>query len=142
VRNRFGGALATAVTEGVDLPRKFWIDVGDDAPRRARELLSRKDRPEGVISLWREEALAVKKAADELGLKLGRDLELVGWCPEELYERQWRAEFGRTRPAPAVSWSMRTLAETALTRLIERRENPHLPALKVSVPVRLRLAGE
>jgi DNA-binding LacI/PurR family transcriptional regulator len=110
-----------------------------DRERSARELLSRSDRPDGIIALWRGHALAVKRAADALGLAIGRDFELVGWCPEELYEAHFLSAFAGGAVPPAVVWSVRTMAETAFSRLAERQEHPNLPALKIKVPVRLRI---
>ncbi|MHC4917592.1 MAG: hypothetical protein ACYTGB_19120, partial [Planctomycetota bacterium] len=89
--------------------------------------------------LWRDRALTLARAARELGLKIGRDLHLVGWCLEERYAEAWVPEFEGEPVAPAVTWSARTLGETAMARLAERRENPDLPALRVKIPVSLRL---
>jgi hypothetical protein len=95
-----------------------------------------------VIALWHNLALAVKRAADELGLRLGRDLHLVGWCAEEAVEEVYRPVFGQEPLPPLVTWSVRTMAETVVARLSERRENPELPALRVKVPVTLRVTND
>jgi LacI family transcriptional regulator len=106
---------------------------------RSRELLARADRPDGIICLWREAAMAVSDAAADAGLVLGRDLHLVGWCPEEVYDRDWVGAL-RGRPVPpAIVWRVGDMAELALARLAERRESPGLPELRVRIPVRLRL---
>jgi hypothetical protein len=141
-RDRFGGVAAGIAAEGPEIRPELFVDPGDNATGAARDYLSRRDRPDGIVSPWTEEALALKRAGDELGLVEGEDYHLVGWCPEELYETHWGGKFGGGRPAPALTWSMHTMAETALARLSERRTNPDLPALRVSVPTRLRLAGE
>ncbi|MHC4917585.1 MAG: hypothetical protein ACYTGB_19085, partial [Planctomycetota bacterium] len=88
---------------------------------------------------WHNLALAIKDAADELGLKLGRDLHLVGWCAEEAVDEIYTLVFGKAALPPLVTWSVRTMAETVVARLAERRENPDLPALRVKVPVTLRV---
>ena len=138
--DRLGGALAgiQRFCGGVrpelvcEAPQAEWR-------ARSRELLARPDRPDGIICLWREAALAVCDAAAEAGLVLGRDLHLVGWCPEEVYDRDWAGTL-RGRPVPpAVVWKVRDMAELALARLAERRESPFLPELRVRIPVRLRL---
>jgi hypothetical protein len=67
---------------------------------------------------------------------------MVGWCPDELYDLDFAPAFRGHEAPPAVSWSIRTMAEAALSRLAERRANPGLPALLVKVPVRLRLSDE
>jgi DNA-binding LacI/PurR family transcriptional regulator len=142
-RDRFGGAVVGIASEGYEIVPELLVATEDRMEEAAKvnaakALLSRPDRPDGIISLWRDKAMAVKRAGDELGLKQGRDYHLVGWCPEELYEQQWRAHFGDEKVAPAICWSIRTMAEIALSRLAERRANPELPPLRVCVPTWLR----
>jgi hypothetical protein len=84
----------------------------------------------------------VASAAHSLGLRTGKDLHLVGWCPEELYGRGYLDSFPGGGAEPVISFSIRTMAETTVARLTERRENPTLPPLRVKVPVRLRLKSE
>ena len=138
---RFGGATSGLRRSGLELPPELQADTaGGPGFEAARALLSRPDRPTGLLALWRDMALDAAKAARELGLALGKDLELVGWCPEELYDQDFAERF-RDQPVPAaVVWSIATLAETAVTRLTERRANPQLPPIGITVQTRLRLA--
>jgi LacI family transcriptional regulator len=138
--DRMGGALAGIQRYcGGVRPELVCEALQGEWPARSRELLARADRPDGIICLWREAAVAASEAAAEMGLAVGRDLHLVGWCPEEVYDRDWvGALHGRPVP-PAVVWKVRDMAELALARLAERRESPDLPELRVKIPVRLRL---
>jgi len=137
--DRFSGVAAGLARAGLPLTPELCVEaVGAELPARARELLARPDRPDGVIALWSETALAAASAARELGLVLGRDLDLVGWSVEELYAGVYRAGFNGAPAAPAVVWSAAAMAEAAVARLAERRTNPRLPALRIKVPVRLR----
>jgi len=138
--DRLGGALSALCVEGLAFETTAATERSDDLAR-ARELLSRRDRPEAILALWQSDALAVARAAAELGLEVGRDFHMVGWCPEELFEAQYAPGFAPGTVPPTVTWSIRTMAETAVARLAERRDNPGLPALRVKVPVRLRTAG-
>ena len=141
--DRFSGAAAGLARAGRPLaPELRLVAAGADVRARARELLSRPDRPDGVIALWSETALAVASAARELNLVLGRDLDLVGWSVEELYGSVYRAGFNGAPAAPAITWSAAAMAEAAVGRLAERRTSPRLPALRIKIPVRLRLADE
>jgi len=138
--DRYGGAAAAMDEAG----REFAVRVAvgkQDEDQRARELLSGSDRPDGVIALWASRSQAVGRAARSVGLGLGKDVQLVGWCAEELYGRDYLEDFGEAVPA-VVSFSIRTMAATAVARLSARRDNPKLPALRVKVPVRIRLEGE
>jgi len=109
---------------------------------KARGLLSRSDRPDAVIALWSHLALDVKRAADELGLILGRDFEMVGWSVAENYAAYFRPAFGAGPVPPAVTWSARTMAESALARLMERRAHPDLEPITVRIPTKLTFDGE
>jgi hypothetical protein len=41
-----------------------------------------------------------------------------------------------------VTWSVADMAEAALARLVERRENPGMAPVHVRIPTRLRFADE
>lgn len=139
---RLGGALAGLVEGGVGVEGVPVVRApAGELVARARGLLSRAERPDGVVALWRGCALALVAAAADLGLAVGRDFRMVGWCPEELYDVEYAPAFRGGEVPPVISWSVRTMAETAMARLAERRANPELPALLVKVPVRLQLAG-
>ena len=140
--DRFGGLASMLHIAGPGLPDDliFWSSR-DDLPRQAREFLSRAKGPDGVACMWREPGLEIARAARELGLELGRDLHLVGWCPEEQFEREWRSQFAAGHVPPALTWSARHMAELAISRLADRRESADIPPLRVKVPTTLRTAG-
>jgi DNA-binding LacI/PurR family transcriptional regulator len=138
--DRLGGALSALCVEGLAFDAQVATDRSNDVDR-ARELLSRRDRPEAILALWQSDALALARAAADLKLEVGKDFRMVGWCPEELFDAQYAPGFGAGAVPPTITWSIRTMAETAVARLAERRENPTLAPLRVKVPVRLRPAG-
>ena len=144
-RDRFSGALTVLEEAGIGIPAQWRINVENDPAMieaGARELLSGRERPDAVIALWSGHALAIKRAADQLGLVIGRDLNLVGWGVDEAIEAVYRPAFGEAPLPPIVSWRVRDMAETAAARLAERRENPDLPTVRVKVPVRLLCSGK
>ncbi len=140
--DRYGGALIGLRRAGLDFAPELTIDVTDRTSvlEKARALLSRPDRPEAIIAPWHDRAAALARAADELGLVVGEDFEMVGWAPEELYERIYASAFKEGEVPPAIVWSAAELAESAVERLAARRAHPELPAQRIKVPVRLRLA--
>ena len=138
--DRLGGTVAGLLEAGLDLPPGMRAEAdSDDCEVKARKLMARKNRPEAVIALWWNFGAAIKRAADDLGLVLGKDYELVTWSSEELYEHTCRLEFGDGPMPPVITWSIATMAETAVARIAERRANPDLAPLRVKVPTRLRL---
>lgn len=136
---RFGGASAQLAAEGQYFMRSL---VREAVPHRyhaeAYKLLTGPNRPDGIIALWFGAAQAVASIAQNRNLELGRDLQLVGWCREEQYERDYVPLFRGGVPAPAVTWSVRTMAQAAIARVYERWDSPGMPPLQVRVPVKLR----
>ena len=72
----------------------------------------------------------------------GRDFELVGWCAEEIYDSTFLPAMGGMPPAATVVWSADTMAEGAIGRLMERRNDPTRPPLRLNVATRLRLPAK
>jgi DNA-binding LacI/PurR family transcriptional regulator len=139
VLERFGGAVAGLTDCGIGLPPELQVGAHAGMQRQTAErLLSGGQRPDGIIVLWREPAIEVVRTATRLGLRVGRDLHVVGWCPEELYDTDVLGRLEGLPIPPVVSWRVADMAELALARLSERRENPGMPALRVKVPVTLR----
>jgi len=142
-RERFGGAAAGIAAAGLELVPEFLADTPRaGAPAAARRMLSRPDRPTAVLGLWHEAAAALVRAATELGLRPGSDLDVVGWTPEEQYDTVYRALFDGGAPPATMVWSVAELARAAVARLAERRAKPALAPALIKIPVRLRLAGE
>ena len=138
-KDRFGGFAAGMAAAGLPLEREMCLAVGEpEAQARARELLSRPERPTAAVALWAGLVVPVARAAAELGLAPGRDLDLVGWSMEEVFESSYRPLFQGLPVPPTITWSVRTMAEAALARMAERRQNPGMAALRVRIPVRLR----
>ena len=109
---------------------------------QCRASAGRPEAPTAFIVLWTNLAVDVAAAIREEGLRLGRDCDMVGWCNEELYAGSYLARFGDGPVPPTITWSLATMAETTLTRLAERRNNPDSPVLRVRIPVRLRTGDE
>jgi LacI family transcriptional regulator len=141
--DRLSGAMIGLMRAGLSLPEEM-IVRGTDEPleEQARRLLSRPDRPTGVLALWQNNAWAVAAAAAKLGLTIGKDFEMVGWCKEEEYEASYGPLFRPGEVPPTVVWSMAAMAEAALERICARRENPALAPLRIKIPTRLRLPGK
>jgi len=137
---RLGGATVGLLRAGIELGPELRVEAsGADIRDRARALLSRADRPTAVIALWQWAAAGLAAAARELGLVPGRDFELVGWCTEEEFLAEYRPAFAGGPVPPTLVWSIRAMAELAVSRLVERRANPGLLPVRINVPVALRV---
>ncbi|HOX04855.1 MAG TPA: GntR family transcriptional regulator [Planctomycetota bacterium] len=137
---RFGGVSAGLTGEGRPLTPELTFNAGPGEDLAvARRMLKGKGRPDGIIALWQGSCAAIKQAADELGLAIGRDFQLVGWSMEETFESRYSKIFGSGPVPPTITWSVRTMARTAVARLAQRRDDPDMPALQIRIPVRLRL---
>jgi DNA-binding LacI/PurR family transcriptional regulator len=139
-RRRFAGAAEILMREGLAEDIRDWRDLEPATDSRvAREYLSSPDRPKAVLALWQTAAMALARAARELGLKLGKDIELVGWSLEEHFGHSYAADCPELREACATAtWSMADVGRLVLNRIAERRREPDLPAARILLPMRLR----
>ncbi len=142
-RARLGGVLAGSLQCDVRLrPEMIFPADRDVCAAEARALLEPDDRPRAVVSLFQETSLQLVRTARELGIEIGKDFDMVGWCTEDQYKRDWLPAFAGGPAAPAVVWSPKKMAELAVDRIEARRRNPGLVPVKISVPVELREGGK
>jgi DNA-binding LacI/PurR family transcriptional regulator len=141
---RFGGAAAALAERDAEMPGGLRLKLSDAEMgvrvKMVREYLSRSDRPRAVLALWQGISAVVARAARELHLTLGRDLDMIGWSTEGDYAGEFRPNFAGGLVPPAVVWDVDRLARTAVARLAERRADPNLPPVMIKIPSRLRLA--
>lgn len=139
-RERWGGVSACLQQHGVSIPRQFQFDGYDPAfADQLRAVLQQPDRPTAMIAPWGALAPRVARVVTDLGLSLGRDVELVGWSAVERYDA-YAASFPGGTPPPTVVWSLTDLAEAAVARLAERRAHPDLAVIRIQVATQLRQA--
>jgi DNA-binding LacI/PurR family transcriptional regulator len=135
---RLGGATMDLQCFGTGLPADLCVrSSGPEAYEKGRALLARKKRPTAVLALWTRVATGLVAAARDLGLKPGKDFEMVGWARKEEYLREYKPAFPRGRPQPAIVWNPDQMAELAIERLGVRRTHPELEKVKLLVPVEL-----
>lgn len=138
-RLRYAGALLALEQAG----RRFAaVSDGEDRVRLFGALLDRKSdaRPDGFLCLWGTVAEALLAAAASRKCRPERDFRMVGWCADALWETRYANFFGGRPPAPAITWSLQSMADHALARLAQRREAPDLEPLLIQIPTRLRPA--
>lgn len=143
-RRRFAGAAEVLIRAGLAANIQEWRELEPATDTRlAREYLSSPDRPKAVLALWQTAAMALARAARELGLRLGKDLDLVGWALEEHFDRGYATEAPELRECCATAtWSLTDVGRLVLNRIGERRREPDLPAARILVPMRLREPGK
>jgi DNA-binding LacI/PurR family transcriptional regulator len=130
---RWGGAVAGLKRHGLGLDPRLIIDSNPE-----EDPVGQIQEATAIIALWRPEAIAAGRAAARLGLRIGRDLDIVGWVAEENYP-EYVTAFPEGELPAAVTWRIRSLAEAVMARLAERRRRPGLPAMRMVVETRLRL---
>jgi DNA-binding LacI/PurR family transcriptional regulator len=140
VLERFAGAHAALAARSLDFSTRATVPLGRpaEALEAARALLKGRSRPKAILALWQDVALAVARAAAELGLVVGRDFAMVGWCTEEEFAAGYAPAFGG-RPVPAtVTWSIARMADAAMARLKQRRAEPGLAPAMIRIPTAVR----
>jgi DNA-binding LacI/PurR family transcriptional regulator len=138
-RERFAGAVAALAAGGRAFEPGAVIDtLAEDGLDRLKRLLSAKNRPDGFCAFWKDAAGKLKAAADELGLAVGTDIQVVGWAVQEFYELEHQSTWGKGQVPPAIVWQAADMAEAALDRLEARRRGLKGNAIRISVPTKLR----
>lgn len=139
---RFSGARSALMEAGIEFDRSLVLELPEGVPSGAViDLLNRSDRPTGILALWQARCLEAVRAAQGRRIELGKDLDLVGWCPEEDYDLGYRASFGGYVP-PTITWSIASMAHNAIARLAQRRMRPSLPPLWMNIEVKLVVPGK
>lgn len=140
-RDRFGGYAAALMAGGGSFDPSLWVRCDlPDVPAAAEALLTRPDRPHAIVALWRRHAAAIMLVAQRLGLRLHQDYDLVGWSTAEDHAFNDSSVFPAGQLPPTVVWSVRDMAETAVLRLEQRRDQPQAPLVQLRLPVRLLAA--
>ncbi len=140
-RRRFAGAAEALLRAGLEIDAQGWRE-SEGGTMDARAYLSSPDRPRAVLALWQTAAQAIARAARELGLELGMDLDIVGWSLEEQIAGSYAADCPELRSSCATAtWSMAEVARLVLNRIAERRREPDLPAARILAPMKLREPG-
>jgi GntR family transcriptional regulator, arabinose operon transcriptional repressor len=141
-RERFAGARAALNDIGRDFVPELMIqapanEADEGTLGRLRKLLRGKQRPSGLVCMWRQWAVAAAGAIREAGLEVGKDVEIVAWATEREYREVLAGEFlGDNVPATVV-WSPDEMAELAIERLQKRASQPNAPTCRTDVRVRL-----
>ena len=132
-RRRFAGAAEVLLREGISIDAQGWREVEPATDTQvARDYLQEAKRPAAVLALWQTAALALARAAGDLGLTLGEDIDVVGWSLEEHLDGGYAADCPELRDAcAAVTWSMADVGRTILSRIEERRRAPDLPDARI-----------
>lgn len=142
-RERFGGAIATLVSEGLTFKRRANMDrLTPDLTAKAAAFLSGPDRPTAILALWPYAAVAIATAARELKLVAGKDFELVGWCAEEIYDQTFVPAMGGMPLSATVVWSADAMADAAIERLIALRKHPTHTPIRLVIATHLRLPAK
>ena len=116
--------------------------AGGQAERKIEAVLKCRERPTAVIALWESAAGLVIRVARRMGIRMGRDLEVVAWKARERNVDSLTSEaLDGYRPAVVV-WRMRQMAKLAIARLDLRRTAPDIPVSVTKIPVRLELAKD
>ncbi len=137
-RSRYGGALTQLGSAQREFCASHFSALdAQDLEQTAITLL--KQRPDGVLALWRPMAAAIAAAARKLGLKIGADFQLVGWSCEELYDSSYVPLFDGPTP-PAIVWSAKRMAAAAMDILRAKPTVAPGAALSTLIPVTLRVS--
>lgn len=133
--DRLAGFLTTMYTEKDILNSDNIIcSSALDLKKNAKKILKKK--PQGIVALWFDFGLAIIEAAEELGLKIGEDFELISWCMQESLKLEAKAYLKNTA-LPMIIWSSKDLANSALSLLASKRMDIENAPVRIKIPTQL-----
>jgi len=133
IRQRCGGA--TAVLRALGLPEPAIIELGfsiDEASGRLSEWFDRKTPPTAILALTNFTTLSVLTTLAERGLRMPRDISLIGFD-----DYMWMR--ARATPLTAIFQPVREMGRILWETLSARIKGDISPAKHVLLPCELRV---
>ncbi|PCJ59956.1 MAG: hypothetical protein COA79_09120 [Planctomycetota bacterium] len=136
---RWSGARSALIEIGIDFLEDDVITEFEKLESVLKKLLSKKNRPKAVLALWESQIIALINVTKKLKLKIGKDIDIIGWSNQTRYQALKRDIFTKGKMPPMVVWNPDEMAEVAITRLIAHFENSNINPLHIAVPAKLVL---
>jgi len=138
-RERYAGALAGLLAhDKTHTPCELQVIDHASELESIKALLQEVDRPCGILAFWKHGSAIVRQAAEDLGLTIGQDLQIIGWSVEECLDSEHHAVFAGGTTPPVITWSAQAMVETALDRLAERHKRKDLQPVRITIPTQIR----
>lgn len=112
-------------------PDRIICSDSADIKRDAKTIL--KKRPQAIIALWLNFGVALIEAAEELGITIGKDVEIITWCMGEALKYESKVSL-KSLSLPLITWSGKDLASTSLSLLATKRLQAN------QAPIRIKIA--
>jgi DNA-binding LacI/PurR family transcriptional regulator len=131
--DRLSGVLAAMQIAGTPMPPENCHHINSEKLEEEITLVLKKQKkPTAYIALWDSHAISLKIVAEKLGLIVGKDLEIVGWCTNDAFKRNYGAIFKGTNQAVLV-WDSNLMIEIALQRLTQIHGNTQTPSIRIKL---------
>jgi DNA-binding LacI/PurR family transcriptional regulator len=137
-RERYAGAVAGLAVSGRKIDETMLIDTEyGSSEKKIRDMLE-SSSVEGILVLSLTALKMLKAVSDDLGITLGKDIKIVWWAVEEVYNAECNALFDQSSVPPAIIWNARSMADSALTLLEDRHSGWKGEPVRICVPARLK----
>ncbi|PCJ57659.1 MAG: hypothetical protein COA79_15550 [Planctomycetota bacterium] len=137
-RERFGGASSALASNGSCLQPNMCYECHPyHATDTVKKLLTKKNRPDAIISMWHETSITVARVAKELNIKIGTDIHMIGWTTEDRYELFSNA-FKPNEIPPTIIWQPEDMAVATISRLTEHSNNKDLPTQRILMGTKIK----
>ena len=136
-RERYAGAVAGLTVYGRRIDEEMQIDSEDESAEKKIEAMLQSSSAEGILVLSFDALVILKTAADNVGITLGKDIKIVWWAVEELYNAESGILFEAGTIPPAIVWNAHSMADSALTLLEDRHSGWKGEPVRICVPARL-----
>jgi LacI family transcriptional regulator len=144
-RERFSGARAAMENDSLNFSANFKSEYDNNIEAETKETeafvtrsLKLKSPPSAFVCMWIPLAHSAINSIRKTKLKLGKNIEIIGWCTETEYRESFIPRFiNETIPAMMI-WSPNEMASVAIEALERRIKNPESPFVRIEVNARLQ----
>ena len=144
-RERFSGARAAMENANLNFSGNFKSEYDNNIEAETKETeefvtrsLKLKSPPTAFVCMWIPLAHSAINSIQKTKLKLGKNIEIIGWCTETEYRESFIPRFiNETIPAMMI-WSPNEMASVAIETLERRIKAPESPFVRIEVSARLQ----
>jgi len=140
---RFGGLVAGLTLKDMVLKPKNIINAENEVDlleiyiKRLRKCLESSPKPVAIICLWTNLTVEVYRLINEMGLKYKKDVFILGWCVEELFDIRFKSVFAKNEIPDYISWSYKQIASMTIDHFTNKVNSLKHEAIRKTVPVTL-----
>lgn len=140
-RERYAGFLAAFHQLTGKAPSLKVISpiTSKDFKQELSQLFKSKKKPEGVFSYGINSSSIISKILIDQDIKIDKDIKLIGWTVEELFESSFAPLFLNSKiQPPAITWKVDEMINKAMSFLEQIKNQKENSSCRICIPTRIQ----